>query len=254
MLHKKGDGGPNVMLGIVLVIIFAVVAGSIVYLGQKQFSLYGGEWACAISGRINGNLVSFFGKALPATMPLACGSKDQVVKGDKDEVIKDIVKLMGRCWEMLGNTPHPKLLKEWFFAVNSYNTCFSFNIDLDKGDKISATEFLNALNTPLNKLFNDDSYTEESFVEYIERTGLWGNKLRIDDRFLDKDKFIFDKDAKECQKISCRYYIRFYDGFEINDPDRLIFTEDYVYDGGKDYIPQRNLYLLAFGGKDVKVS
>ncbi|MBI4155024.1 hypothetical protein HY498_02990 [Candidatus Woesearchaeota archaeon] len=244
MLLKKGDGGPNVMLGIVLVIIFAVVAGSIVYLGQKQFSLYGGELACAISGRINGNLVSFFGKFLPATMPLACGSKDQIAKGDKDEVIKDIVKLMGRCWEMLGNTPHPKLLKEWFFAVNSYNTCFNFNIDLDKSDEISVTEFLNALNIPLNKLFNDDSYTEESFVEYVERTGLWGNKLRIDNRFLGKS--IFDKDAEECKKISCRYYIRFYDGFEMDDPDRLIFTDDYAYDGGKDYISQRN--LLAFGG------
>ncbi len=252
MLHKKGSGGP--IVAVILIMVFAFVALSVVEIGKRSyFDVYGKDWACAISVRANAVLIEAFrvpfmksASILPVTPPSACSTQYALVQGDKKEVIQGIVKLLGRCWGMFGTIPYKDTLKKWGFVVNTYNTCFNFKIEIEKNKKpVEMVELLEALNTPMNELFNDDNYPEQSFVEYVEETGVFGNAIRVDNKVINEK--LLDKNSGECGKKSCTYYVRFYDGSTVNDPDGLVFSDNPVYTGKKGYLPQEK--LLAYGGR-----
>lgn len=233
MLHKKGE--TQYLTGIITILVFLVVFGGIYfYFLESDFKKDIRDHTCAISVRMNAKLIEFFGILLPGTPDLACVRRDVgTLKGSEKDVTKKIIKLMGRCWEMFGTIPHAKIMKEgWIFDVNSYNSCYTFNVDVEKSDNVDFGTFLCKLNKPMNEILGGD-FRKDSFVDYVDRTGLWGAnlKLRIDNDLI-KSGFC-NKENNKCSggKIPHTYRIMFYDGFEPSDPDRLILTEDYAFDG-----------------------
>ncbi len=259
---RKGSWEIGIIAVIMLIVLFLIVSAVIlISIKKSYFEPYGKDFACSISARGNALLIEAFRvpidifnkpSALPATPPLACSSQFVSLKGNEEEVILGIVKLMGRCWDMLGTITYPDLVKSWGITVNTYNTCFNFNIDLDKGDSIDVRKLFVALNKPMDILFDNKKFPGISLIEYVEATGMFGNKLRVDERMLIQD-FVFDKESVECKMRSCMYYIRFYDGATIDNPDGLILSNDASYNGKKGYIqPSMLSSFVGVGEKNVK--
>ncbi|MEK6818749.1 MAG: hypothetical protein AABY10_02340 [Nanoarchaeota archaeon] len=232
----KGDA--KIVVYVVMVLAFLLFTGSMIMsIKNNYFDLHGKSWVCATSLRLNANLLYYFKMTLlgeksllPATPPTACAPQSFMIEGTPEVVVRKIVKLAGECWETYGTIKANVLKKRWFFAINSYDTCFNFKINLDRTDKISMDYLLGALNTPLNLVLDNSEFPEKSFIQYTEDTGLYGGKVRVDRNFVNEGN-VYDYQSKECEKKSCTYYIKFYDGHDRQDPDRLIISDNYAFTG-----------------------
>ena len=247
MLHK---GDAKVLVYIIMVLAFLLFVGSmLISIKNNYFDLHGKSWVCATSLRLNANLIYYFKTTilgekslLPATPPTACAPQSFMIEGNPDTVIRKIVKLAGECWETYGTIKANVLKKRWFFAINSYDTCFNFKINLDRSDRIDMNQLLKALNTPLNVVLDNSEFPEVNFVQYTENTGLYGGKVRVDRNFVNEGS-IYDYESKECEKKSCTYYIKFYDGHNRQDPDRLIISDNAWYIGEEKYLTPAELFI-----------
>lgn len=251
MLHK---GDAKIVVYVVMVLAFLLFTGSMIMsIKNNYFDLHGKSWVCATSLRLNANLLYWFKTGvlgekslLPATPPTACKPQEFMIEGTPEAVARKIVKLAGECWETYGTIKGNVLKKRWFFAINSYDTCFDFKIKMKGADRISVDYLLGAFNSPLNVVLDNSEFPEKSLIQYTEDTGLYGGKLRIDRNFV-KEGNVYDYRNKECEKEgkSCTYYIRFYDGHDRQDPDRLIMSDNYAFTGEfKDSLSVSELLIM----------